>query len=256
MAKASAEPGTLELEGAFARWNRTAGGPRAASGGARPTLGASGLQGFPMHAPSAEMQHGLVAGRAHPYGEQPDANVQQLHYGGGGFAGGSLAKPQKDPEIVGRLEDALRVLVNKANTLSERSSFLLTSPAHPLTTSPQQPLGYPSHYDSYPTVATPAFQESGLFQVLQQAPAAPQPRALSALHAMSEEDVSHWLQGIGLGDYADAFHQAGFSGASLAYLHTLASTTPQTYLDRAQGLGMKLGHAARLAESLRAALAA
>lgn len=241
----SAEPGMLEVDGAFGRWKRdvpllanpTAHIRRISPTAARPLDGTRGARAAPASL-QAQQQQGFVG----------TSSLSRWNMG-------------DDPEIVGRLEDALRVLATKASVLSERSNRL-----HSTTLSSTSPYGYGA--PETPLSASrplPAHVESALQKATSHANGAPMtpsasPRAghrqeAAALSRMSEQEVAAWLQTVGLGEYGQVFVDAGFSGNSLTYLHTLANSSPATFFEKMEGLGMKMGHAARLADVLRTALA-
>lgn len=239
LAKAGAEPGSVELDGAFARWRRD--GPMYAANTAHlrrvPIAArAAGAGGMPLSASKAS-----EAGRP----------VQHS------FVGTSLVRHSgsDDPEIVGRLEDALQMLATKASVLSERSNRLHSStlPSHGYARAAGAPLSaslpLPTHVESALQRASAPTHASA-----HPAPRPANAHAADALTRMSEQEVGEWLRAAGLGEYVSAFAHAGFSGSSLAYVHTLASSSPATFFERMEALGMKTGHAARLANGLRDAL--
>lgn len=254
MSKVASEPGQLELTGAFVRWRREVGLEVRAKAGAQPAPPVTAL------VPSSFVGSGAAA----DYGR-----------GGSGMLNGGAAAMYggAEPPIIGRVDDALKMLAAKASAYSERAQPRLQYvPTQSVVSYQLPPFGASSA-----SLELPPHVEGALHAAHRGHGAPPQGSALmggahhhgssarfsasmptappsSALHQMSEADVSTWLRSADLGDYAHALHAAGFSGPSLVFMHRLASTDPATYFQRTDALGMKPGHAAKLAERLRAEL--
>ncbi|KAJ1627503.1 hypothetical protein T492DRAFT_1024028, partial [Pavlovales sp. CCMP2436] len=233
-AQISSEPGSLELDGAFARWRRE--GPQYLAITAAERAQPAGKRALPLPLPPLP----LPAGASYYPAGAPQAS----------FAGGTLMRQGRDdPEIVGKLEDALKTLADKANLLSQRSQRLYGS--YPALSAPQ-PL--PAHIETALQRAADVNYPPAAYALTPAAPRGANSQAVASMRLMSEADVSLWLGQNGLAEYESVFAQAGVSGSSLSFMQDMSMSNPKTFFERTEALGMRFGHAARLAESLRAAL--